>query len=99
MLKCFLSFVYPLYKGECLYSDVDMKDLLQKAEALVTDELPEGWQEVRDGSELYYWHIWTGTIQYERPVLSAVRFHYELRQFFIAIIIDSLSSFHTRYDL
>lgn len=49
-----------------------MKDLLQKAEALVTDELPEGWQEVRDGNELYYWHIWTGTIQYERPVLSAV---------------------------
>ena len=49
-----------------------MKDLLQKAEALVTDDLPEGWQEVRDGSEIYYWHIWTGTIQYERPVLSAV---------------------------
>ncbi|XP_066920154.1 uncharacterized protein [Clytia hemisphaerica] len=31
------------------------------------DELPEGWQEVKDDSETYYWHIWTGTIQYERP--------------------------------
>ena len=58
--------------GEFSYTDVDMKDLLQKAEALVTDELPEGWQEVKDGSEIYYWHIWTGTIQYERPVLSTV---------------------------
>jgi len=47
-----------------------MKDIIEKAEALVNDELPEGWQEVRDGSEIYYWHIWTGTIQYERPVIS-----------------------------
>ncbi len=45
---------------------------MRKAEALISDELPEGWQEVRDGNEVYYWHIWTGTIQYERPVLSAV---------------------------
>eukprot|EP00794_Sanderia_malayensis_P007535 gene7535-8372_t len=49
----------------------DMSELMRKAEALISDELPEGWQEVRDGSEVYYWHIWTGTIQYERPVLSA----------------------------
>ncbi len=45
---------------------------MRKAEALISDELPEGWQEVRDGNEIYYWHIWTGTIQYERPILSAV---------------------------
>ena len=54
------------------YAEVDMKDIIEKAEALVNDELPEGWQEVRDGSEIYYWHIWTGTIQYERPVISTV---------------------------
>ncbi|XP_065669174.1 amyloid beta precursor protein binding family B member 2 isoform X2 [Hydra vulgaris] len=34
---------------------------------LNSDKLPDGWQEVKDGSETYYWHIWTGTIQYERP--------------------------------
>lgn len=33
----------------------------------LTDDLPEGWQEVKDGTEPYYWHLWTGTIQYERP--------------------------------
>lgn len=37
-----------------------------------TDGLPEGWQEVKEGAETYYWHIWTGTIQYERPAGSAV---------------------------
>ena len=61
--------------GENLYADVpdvDMKELLRKAEELVSEELPEGWQEVRDGNEVYYWHIWTGTIQYERPVLTPV---------------------------
>ena len=58
-----------------------MKDILQKAEALVSDELPEGWQEVRDGNEIYYWHIWTGTIQYERPVLSAVSLVFHLSGF------------------
>ena len=36
------------------------------------DRLPEGWQEVKDGSEIYYWHIWTGTIQYERPRVCMV---------------------------
>ena len=40
------------------------------------DELPAGWQEVKDedGNETYYWHIWTGTIQYERPTALMVRF-------------------------
>ena len=73
MLPFYFSSLFNFYyEGEYTYADVDMKELLQKAEALVTDELPEGWQEVRDGNEIYYWHIWTGTIQYERPVLSAV---------------------------
>ncbi|XP_057313063.1 uncharacterized protein LOC130654488 isoform X1 [Hydractinia symbiolongicarpus] len=49
---------------------IDMNEVIRKANALGTDELPEGWQEVSDGPETYYWHIWTGTIQYERPVVS-----------------------------
>ena len=65
------------------YADVDMKDIIEKAEALVNDELPEGWQEVRDGNEIYYWHIWTGTVQYERPVLSTVGTH---AQFLVYVI-------------
>ena len=38
------------------------------------EELPAGWQEVKDdeGNETYYWHIWTGTIQYERPTALMV---------------------------
>jgi len=36
------------------------------------DDLPEGWQEVKEGGETYYWHIWTGTIQYERPTAMMV---------------------------
>lgn len=50
---------------------VDMTDIIRRAQELGTDELPEGWQEVKDGAETYYWHIWTGTIQYERPCRSA----------------------------
>lgn len=42
-----------------------------------TDELPAGWQEVKDeGNETYYWHIWTGTIQYERPTVLMVCFFF-----------------------
>ncbi|XP_041709427.1 amyloid-beta A4 precursor protein-binding family B member 2 isoform X3 [Coregonus clupeaformis] len=31
-------------------------------------DLPPGWREVTDISELYYWHVPTGTTQYDRPV-------------------------------
>ena len=41
------------------------------------EELPAGWQEVKDdeGNETYYWHIWTGTIQYERPTALMVCYY------------------------
>ena len=51
---------------------VDMTDIIRKAQELGVDELPAGWEEVKDGAETYYWHLWTGTIQYERPVHSRV---------------------------
>lgn len=50
-----------------------MADIIRRANEVVSDELPEGWQEVQDGAETYFWHIWTGTIQHERPSLTAVR--------------------------
>lgn len=48
-------------------SERSLHDIIQSE---LIDELPEGWQEVKDGAETYYWHIWTGTIQYERPLRS-----------------------------
>lgn len=42
---------------------------------MVTDvwsegDLPPGWREISDSSEVYFWHIPTGTTQYHRPVAS-----------------------------
>ena len=54
------------------YRQWDMSELMNQASKLASDELPDGWSEVRDGNEVYYWHIWTGTIQYERPTISLV---------------------------
>ncbi|TNN70529.1 Amyloid beta A4 precursor protein-binding family B member 2 [Liparis tanakae] len=34
-------------------------------------DLPPGWREISDSSEIYFWHIPTGTTQYHRPVASA----------------------------
>ncbi|KAL0974086.1 hypothetical protein UPYG_G00215220 [Umbra pygmaea] len=34
-------------------------------------DLPPGWREVTDGSEVYFWHVPTGTTQYDRPVGTA----------------------------
>ncbi|XP_031653444.1 amyloid-beta A4 precursor protein-binding family B member 2 isoform X2 [Oncorhynchus kisutch] len=31
-------------------------------------DLPPGWREVTDISEVYFWHVPTGTTQYDRPV-------------------------------
>ncbi|XP_037531519.1 amyloid-beta A4 precursor protein-binding family B member 2 [Nematolebias whitei] len=32
--------------------------------------LPPGWREISDSSEVYFWHVPTGTTQYDRPVTS-----------------------------
>lgn len=34
-------------------------------------DLPPGWREISDSSEVYFWHIPTGTTQYHRPVAAA----------------------------
>uniref|UniRef100_A0A3Q0S9A3 Amyloid beta protein binding family B member 2 n=1 Tax=Amphilophus citrinellus TaxID=61819 RepID=A0A3Q0S9A3_AMPCI len=34
----------------------------------VEGELPPGWREISDSSEVYFWHVPTGTTQYDRPV-------------------------------
>lgn len=33
-------------------------------------DLPPGWREISDSSEIYFWHVPTGTTQYHRPVAS-----------------------------
>uniref|UniRef100_A0A667WRX2 Amyloid beta protein binding family B member 2 n=1 Tax=Myripristis murdjan TaxID=586833 RepID=A0A667WRX2_9TELE len=33
-------------------------------------DLPPGWREVSDSSEVYFWHVPTGTTQYHRPVAA-----------------------------
>ncbi|XP_069027260.1 amyloid beta precursor protein binding family B member 2 isoform X1 [Embiotoca jacksoni] len=37
----------------------------------VEGDLPPGWREISDSSEVYFWHIPTGTTQYDRPVASS----------------------------
>lgn len=34
-------------------------------------DLPPGWREISDSSEVYFWHVPTGTTQYHRPVASS----------------------------
>uniref|UniRef100_A0A3Q3AN99 Amyloid beta precursor protein binding family B member 2 n=1 Tax=Kryptolebias marmoratus TaxID=37003 RepID=A0A3Q3AN99_KRYMA len=36
----------------------------------VDGDLPPGWREISDSSEVYFWHVPTGTTQYDRPVAS-----------------------------
>ncbi|XP_041799721.1 amyloid-beta A4 precursor protein-binding family B member 2 isoform X3 [Chelmon rostratus] len=36
-------------------------------------DLPPGWREISDLSEVYFWHVPTGTTQYHRPVASGNR--------------------------
>lgn len=40
------------------------------ADVWVEGELPPGWREISDSSEVYFWHVPTGTTQYDRPVAS-----------------------------
>lgn len=41
------------------------------ADVWVEGELPPGWREISDSSEVYFWHVPTGTTQYDRPVASS----------------------------
>ncbi|KAM9849914.1 amyloid beta precursor protein binding family B member 2 [Aulostomus maculatus] len=34
-------------------------------------DLPPGWREISDSTEVYFWHVPTGTTQYHRPVASS----------------------------
>ncbi|KAF7668003.1 hypothetical protein LDENG_00036970 [Lucifuga dentata] len=42
----------------------------QETEVWCEGDLPPGWREISDSSEVYFWHIPTGTTQYHRPVAS-----------------------------
>ena len=39
----------------------------KKIDPSVELELPEGWREVRNENGTYFWHVPTGTTQWERP--------------------------------
>ncbi|XP_054872368.1 amyloid beta precursor protein binding family B member 2 isoform X1 [Amphiprion ocellaris] len=43
----------------------------ETADVWVEGELPPGWREISDSSEVYFWHVPTGTTQYDRPVASS----------------------------
>lgn len=42
----------------------------QETDVWSEGDLPPGWREISDSSEVYFWHIPTGTTQYHRPVAS-----------------------------
>ncbi|XP_030224518.1 amyloid-beta A4 precursor protein-binding family B member 2 isoform X2 [Gadus morhua] len=42
----------------------------ETAEVWTEGELPPGWREVSAPSEVYFWHVPTGTTQYHRPVAA-----------------------------
>lgn len=35
-------------------------------------DLPEGWQEVNDAGDTYYWHVASGTTQWEKPQVNVI---------------------------
>lgn len=41
------------------------------ADVWAEGDLPPGWREISDTSEVYFWHVPTGTTQYDRPIASA----------------------------
>ncbi|KAM9377294.1 amyloid beta precursor protein binding family B member 2 isoform 2-T2 [Pholidichthys leucotaenia] len=43
----------------------------QETDVWAEGDLPPGWREISDSSEVYFWHVPTGTTQYDRPVASA----------------------------
>uniref|UniRef100_A0A3B5AM16 WW domain-containing protein n=1 Tax=Stegastes partitus TaxID=144197 RepID=A0A3B5AM16_9TELE len=43
----------------------------ERADVWVEGDLPPGWREISDSSEVYFWHVPTGTTQYDRPVASS----------------------------
>ncbi|KAM8848479.1 amyloid beta precursor protein binding family B member 2 isoform 3-T3 [Synchiropus picturatus] len=40
----------------------------ETADIWAEGDLPPGWREISDSSEVYFWHVPTGTTQYHRPV-------------------------------
>uniref|UniRef100_A0A3Q2E1Z7 Amyloid beta A4 precursor protein-binding family B member 2-like n=1 Tax=Cyprinodon variegatus TaxID=28743 RepID=A0A3Q2E1Z7_CYPVA len=43
----------------------------ETADVWAEGDLPPGWREISDTSEVYFWHVPTGTTQYDRPIASA----------------------------
>ncbi|CAL8354869.1 unnamed protein product [Merluccius merluccius] len=43
----------------------------ETADVWTEGELPPGWREVSTSSEVYFWHVPTGTTQYHRPVAAS----------------------------
>ena len=37
-----------------------------------SDDLPDGWKEVNDAGGTYYWHVASGTTQWEKPKVNIV---------------------------
>ncbi|XP_020498253.1 amyloid beta precursor protein binding family B member 2 isoform X1 [Labrus bergylta] len=52
----------------------------ETADVWAEGDLPPGWREISDSSEVYFWHIPTGTTQYHRPVTANADADTELDQ-------------------
>ena len=52
-----------------MYDSVsDVRD--EKDASNVSTDLPDGWQEVKDSGGTYYWHVASGTTQWEKPKVN-----------------------------
>lgn len=65
------------YKCKCMFvrytsvRHVDTYHCHPSADVWGEGDLPPGWREISDSSEVYFWHVPTGTTQYHRPVASS----------------------------
>lgn len=68
ILPCFSVYIICLCVRLMQY--VFMYHCHQLADVWGDGDLPPGWREISDSSEVYFWHIPTGTTQYHRPVAA-----------------------------
>lgn len=55
--------------GEKKFNCVLPPDIWSEQSFQTDPELPPGWKKITDMAGIYYWHIPTGTTQWERPAI------------------------------
>uniref|UniRef100_A0A665WIG1 Amyloid beta (A4) precursor protein-binding, family B, member 1 (Fe65) n=1 Tax=Echeneis naucrates TaxID=173247 RepID=A0A665WIG1_ECHNA len=68
MEQCKISHVYTSsWKAQLSQTSYDVQSFWDSSAFETDTDLPSGWMRVRDTSGTYYWHIPTGTTQWEPP--------------------------------